>query len=129
MAQYFSPGVYIEEYDNSSRTIEGVGTSIAGFVGLAEKGQTVGTPVFITSYREFTKQFGKSLSEFEYGEYRYLASSVEQFFANGGTEAEWKERLIDVNVDYEVKHQSETILSFELPEPLIFSKSRQSACP
>ena len=35
----------------------------------------------------------------------------EQFFANGGTEAEWKERLIDVNVDYEVKHQSETILS------------------
>ena len=85
MAQYFSPGVYIEEYDNSSRTIEGVGTSIAGFVGLAEKGQTVGTPVFITSYRDFTKQFGKSLSEFEYGEYRYLASSVEQFFANGGS--------------------------------------------
>lgn len=42
MAEYFSPGVYIEEYDNSPRSIEGVGTSTAGFVGLAEKGPTVG---------------------------------------------------------------------------------------
>lgn len=84
MAQYFSPGVYVEEYDNSPRTLEGVGTSIAGFIGLAEKGQTVGQPVLITNYRSFVKQFGKSLSEFEYGEYRYLAASVEQFFTNGG---------------------------------------------
>ena len=39
MAQYFSPGVYVEEYDNSARVMEGVGTSIAGFIGMAEKGQ------------------------------------------------------------------------------------------
>ncbi|MBQ2257166.1 MAG: phage tail sheath family protein [Lachnospiraceae bacterium] len=84
MAQYFSPGVYVEEYDNSPRTMEGVGTSIAGFVGLAEKGQTIGAPVFVTSYRDFVRQFGGPLSEFGYGEYRYLAPSVEQFFANGG---------------------------------------------
>lgn len=84
MAQYFSPGVYVEEYDNSPRTMEGVGTSIAGFIGLAEKGQTIGAPVFVTSYRDFVRQFGGPLSEFGYGEYRYLAPSVEQFFANGG---------------------------------------------
>lgn len=85
MAEYFSPGVYVEEYDNSPRSIEGVGTSTAGFIGLAEKGATVGAPVLVTSMRNFTKQFGGALSEFDYGEYRYLASSVEQFFANGGT--------------------------------------------
>lgn len=85
MAQYFSPGVYVEEYDNSARVMEGVGTSIAGFIGMAEKGQSVGAPVLVTNYRSFIRQFGKPLSEFEYGEYRYLAPSVEQFFANGGT--------------------------------------------
>ncbi len=85
MAEYFSPGVYVEEYDSSPRSIEGVGTSTAGFVGFAEKGQTVGAPLLVTSYRSFVKQFGGPLSEFAYGEYRYLAPSVEQFFANGGT--------------------------------------------
>lgn len=85
MAQYFSPGVYVEEYDNSPRPIEGVGTSVAGFVGFAEKGPTEGALFVITSYREFVRQFGRSLSEFEYGEYRYLAPAVEQFFVNGGS--------------------------------------------
>ncbi len=40
MAEYFTPGVYVEEYDNSPRSIEGVGTSTAGFIGFAEKGPT-----------------------------------------------------------------------------------------
>ena len=85
MAEYFSPGVYVEEYDNSPRSIEGVGTSTAGFVGLAEKGPVEGAPSLVTSYKSFTSQFGGYLSEFAYGEYRYLAASVEQFFQNGGT--------------------------------------------
>ncbi|MBQ1880237.1 MAG: phage tail sheath family protein [Lachnospiraceae bacterium] len=85
MAEYFSPGVYVEEYDNSPRSIEGVGTSTAGFIGLAEKGPVIGAPVFVPNFKSFTQQFGGFLSEFAYGEYRYLANSVEQFFANGGT--------------------------------------------
>ena len=85
MAEYLSPGVYVEEYDNSPRSIEGVGTSTAGFVGLAEKGKVEGVPSLVTNFASFVKQFGGFLSEFEYGEYRYLANSVEQFFANGGT--------------------------------------------
>lgn len=35
----------------------------------------------------------------------------EAFFETGGTEEEWAERTIDVNVNYEVKHQSDTTLS------------------
>ena len=85
MAEYLSPGVYVEEYDNSPRSIEGVGTSTAGFVGLAEKGPLEGAPLLVTSMKSFRQQFGGFLSEFAYGEYRFLANSVEQFFDNGGT--------------------------------------------
>lgn len=85
MAEYLSPGVYVEEYDNSPRAIEGVGTSTAGFVGMAAKGPAEGAPLLITSPADFTRKFGGYLTEFAYGEYRYLASSVEQFFLNGGT--------------------------------------------
>lgn len=85
MPEYLSPGVYVEEYDNSPRSIEGVGTSTAGFVGFAEKGPIEGAPLLVTNFKNFTMQFGGFLSEFEYGEYRYLANAVEQFFINGGT--------------------------------------------
>lgn len=85
MADYLSPGVYVEEYDNSPRGMEGVGTSTAGFVGMAEKGPTAGSPVLVTGFGDFTRNYGGYLSEFTHGEYRYLAGAVEQFFANGGT--------------------------------------------
>ena len=85
MAEYLSPGVYVEEYDNSPRSIEGVGTSTAGFVGVAEKGPVEGAPQLVTNFKSFTTQYGGFLSEFAYGGYRFLANSVEQFFANGGT--------------------------------------------
>lgn len=85
MAEYLSPGVYVEEYDNSPRSIEGVGTSAAGFVGLAEKGTVAGAPTLVTSFAAFKRLFGGYLSEYTHEEYRYLAYAVEQFFANGGT--------------------------------------------
>ena len=38
MPEYQSPGVYVEEVPAGSRPIEGVGTAIAAFVGLAAEG-------------------------------------------------------------------------------------------
>ena len=38
MPTYLSPGVYVEEVEAGSRPIEGVGTSVAAFVGMAAKG-------------------------------------------------------------------------------------------
>ena len=35
---YLSPGVYVEEVDSGSRPLEGVGTAVAAFVGLAPGG-------------------------------------------------------------------------------------------
>ena len=85
MAEYLSPGVYVEEFDASPRAIEGVGTSTAGFVGMTAKGPSVGAPSLVTSFADFLRQFGGHLSEYTHGEYRYLAYAVEQYFANGGT--------------------------------------------
>jgi len=85
MAEYLSPGVYVEEYDSSPRAIEGVGTSTAGFIGMTVKGPSIGAPSLVTSFADFQRQFGGYLSEFTHGEYRYLPYAVEQFFTNGGT--------------------------------------------
>lgn len=84
MAEYLSPGVYVEDPDVLPKEMEGVGTGTAGFVGLAEKGKAQGKPVLVTNYSDFTSQFGGYMSEETFGEYRYLAGAVEQFFQNGG---------------------------------------------
>ncbi|MDR1322130.1 MAG: phage tail sheath subtilisin-like domain-containing protein [Gracilibacteraceae bacterium] len=85
MPEYLSPGVYVEEYDSSPRSIEGVGTSTAGFIGLTAKGPTVGAPGLVTNFADFTRQYGSYLPEYTHGELRYLPLAVEQFFVNGGT--------------------------------------------
>ena len=85
MAEYLTPGVYIEEFDSGIKAMEGVGTSTAGFIGMAEKGRTQGIPVLITSMGDFQRNFGGQLSKAEYGENRYLPYAVEAFFANGGS--------------------------------------------
>lgn len=65
--------------------MEGVGTSTAGFVGLAEKGPVGGVPQLVTNFADFKRKYGGFLSENEFGEYRFLAYAVEHFFVNGGT--------------------------------------------
>ncbi|WP_349948360.1 phage tail sheath subtilisin-like domain-containing protein [Lacrimispora sp. BS-2] len=85
MAEYLSPGVYVEEFDSGAQPIEGVGTSTAGFAGLAEKGPVFGVPQLVTGFADFKRTYGGYLSENEFGEYRFLAYAVEHFFINGGT--------------------------------------------
>jgi phage tail sheath protein FI len=109
MAEYLSPGIYVEEYDSSPRSIEGVGTSTAGFVGIAEKGPTVGEPQLITSFAEYLRQYGGYLSVHTHGAYRFLPYSVEQFFTNGGTRC-YVSRVIPQ--DAKPAKASQGILSF-----------------
>jgi len=76
------PGVYIEEYAPAA-PIEGVSTSIAAFIGIAEKG-VIGKPTFVTSLDAFAAEFGGSLAgPTPY----YLPLAVQGFFRNGGTMA------------------------------------------
>lgn len=85
MAEYLSPGVYVEEFESGSKPMEGVGTSTAGFIGLAQRGPVEGVPQLITNFASFKRSYGGYLSENEYGEYRFLAYAVEHFFVNGGS--------------------------------------------
>ncbi len=85
MAEYLSPGVYVEEYESGSVPMAGVGTSTAGFIGLAEKGPVIGKPQFVTSFSDYMRVFGGYLSESKYGDKRYLPYAVESFFVNGGS--------------------------------------------
>ena len=87
MPEYLSPGVYVEEFDSGPTPMQGVGTSTAGFIGVAEKGPVIGAPVLVTGPADFTRKFGGYLHASEFGEYRYLAYAVNHFFANGGGRA------------------------------------------
>ncbi|MFB9909558.1 hypothetical protein [Allokutzneria oryzae] len=51
------PGVYIQELPSAVRTITGVPTSVAAFVGPAPRGPA-DRPVHITSYSDFERIFG-----------------------------------------------------------------------
>ncbi|HEV2755269.1 MAG TPA: phage tail sheath subtilisin-like domain-containing protein [Actinomycetota bacterium] len=77
MPTYLSPGVYVEELEAGSRPIEGVGTAVAAFIGLAEAGP-FNTPKLVTNWNQFTKDFG------EFVEGAYLAHAVYGYFLNGG---------------------------------------------
>lgn len=85
MAEYLSPGVYVEEFASGGQPMEGVGTSTAGFIGMAERGPVEGIPELVTNFSEFKRTYGGYLSENEFGEYRFLAYAVENFFVNGGS--------------------------------------------
>jgi phage tail sheath protein FI len=81
------PGVYIEEIPSGVRTITGVATSIAAFVGWAPKGPTDSAGL-VLSWQDFYRQYGgldpRSL----------LGYAVSHFFANGGQQA-YIIRLVD----------------------------------
>jgi hypothetical protein len=77
MPTYLSPGVYVEELEAGSRPIEGVGTAVAAFVGLAADGP-FNTPTMITNWNQFTTVFG------DFVEGSYLAHAVYGYLLNGG---------------------------------------------
>ncbi len=77
MPNYLSPGVYVEEVEAGSRPIEGVGTAVAAFVGLAAQGP-FNAPTLVTNWSQFTPAFG------DFVEGSYLAHAVYGYFNNGG---------------------------------------------
>ncbi len=85
MAEYLSPGVYVEEFDSGAQPLEGASTSTAGFIGLAQRGAVEGIPELVTGVADFQRIFGSYLSENGFGQYRYLSYAVDQFFTNGGS--------------------------------------------
>jgi len=77
MPEYLAPGVYVEEVERGSKSIEGVSTSTAGFLGETERGPT--KPKLLTSFSDYRRAFGG------YHDSSYLAHAVNGFFTNGGS--------------------------------------------
>ncbi len=106
MPEYLAPGVFIEEIPATLKAIEGVSTSTAGMVGAAERGAVPGlplpftpvvnplvgafvfpsdpAPLLVTSFSEFTREFGGPLPLPDPNDDNYLSRAVKGFFDNGG---------------------------------------------
>jgi hypothetical protein len=90
--EYLAPGVYVEETSFRAKSIEGVGTSTTGFVGLTRKGPIGGTPELITSFGDFERIYGGltnlalgTLDATDPKNLNYLAHAVQAYFDNGGS--------------------------------------------
>ena len=84
-----APGVYIKEIEIGAKPIEGVSTSVAGFVGMTQhvtdgdfdNDTLVDKATLITNWGEFVKKFGV----YDETVAPYLPPAVYGFFANGGS--------------------------------------------
>jgi uncharacterized protein len=86
MPEYLAPGVYVEETSFRAKSIEGVATSTAGFVGQTRFGPTAGLPTLVTGFEEFQRYFGDGDDLLLGGvpTTNQLAHAVRLFFENGG---------------------------------------------
>jgi hypothetical protein len=91
MPEYLAPGVFVEETSFRAKSIEGVGTSTAAFVGLTARGPVSRepsdpTPPMLTSFGDFERFYG-GLDPLRIGNAavpNHLALAAQAFFANGG---------------------------------------------
>jgi len=78
MPEYPSPGVYVEEGSTGPKPIKGVSTSLAGFLGLTERGPEDIRD--ITSWAEYSRWFGGHMGV----DKSFMSYAVQGFFDNGG---------------------------------------------
>ena len=99
MAQYLSPGVYIEELAGP-HPIQGVSTSTTGMVGVTACGPTDGKPLLVTTFNDYQRTFGGfrpapdadtmrqwgggGAASLEGGAWWLFPLAVKAFFDNGG---------------------------------------------
>src|SRR5271156_2452726 len=88
-SNYLSPGVYIQEIEGPA-PIVGVSTSIAAFIGMAERGP-VNRLILCTSPGDYTRWFGGLMLPDEFADpvdpnraHCYLPYAVAGFFNNSG---------------------------------------------
>ena len=79
MAQVTYPGVYVEEVPSGVRPIAAASTSIAAFIGVAERGP-LGEAVKVFNFTEYQNRYGGFIPN------SFLSHAVYQFFNNGGTQ-------------------------------------------
>src|SRR5262245_45236580 len=91
MPEYLAPGVYVEEVSFRAKSIEGVSTSVTGFVGPTRTGPVGGETELLTSFADFERIYGgldslvfESGSESE-TQLNFMAHAVRACFDNEGS--------------------------------------------
>lgn len=85
MPEYLAPGVYVEETSYRAKTISGVSTTTAGFIGPARVGP-VASHQLVTSLTDFERFFGDgaALTIGNEASVNYLWHAARAFFEEGG---------------------------------------------
>lgn len=98
MPEYLAPAVFVEETSFRAKSIEGVGTSTAAFVGMTSRGPmsvtpSDPTPPLLTSFGDFERYYGgvddlaiREASPATGTKFvrNYVALAAQAFFNNGG---------------------------------------------
>ena len=87
MPEYLAPGVYVEETSFRSKSIEGVSTSTAAFVGFTRRGPLAVAKLskVLTSFGEFERIYGGAGNVIgTFPGTNYVAHAAKAFFAEGG---------------------------------------------
>jgi phage tail sheath protein FI len=80
LAEFLSPGIFIEEVNTNGTIVQAVGTSTMSTVGWTERGPT-DVATLVTGVDDFQRKFG------EYTNDSRVPISVQAFFNNGGSRA------------------------------------------
>src|SRR5690348_17097335 len=111
MPSYFSPGVYVEEVPGGARPIGPVGTSTAGFVGVAPKADApVNKAIAVNNWTEFLRHFVEEGSN----ETTDLVRAVYGFFDNGGSRC-W---IVNIGRDGKLKGTGGRRAGLDVLEPI-----------
>jgi len=87
---YLHPGVYVEEIPSGAKPIEGVATSIAAFVGPANRGPA-NEALLIHSFDDYVATYGQISSTKD-----SMSLAVSAFYMNGGKDA-YIARIVNSN--------------------------------
>lgn len=105
MVTFSRPDVYVQEVTDLARPIEGVGTSISAFLGIAMRGP-VNRPVLITKTAGGIKHFERIFGTAMAGHSLYY--SVKDFFEMGGQFA-WIVRLAHYDGSWVLQSQAASV--------------------
>jgi Bacteriophage tail sheath protein len=91
MPEYLAPAVFVEETSFRAKSIEGVGTSTAAFVGMTARGPVSlepsdPSPPLLTNFADFERYYG-GVDDLMIGAGQarnYVALAAQAFFNNGG---------------------------------------------
>ncbi|MEP4194672.1 MAG: phage tail sheath subtilisin-like domain-containing protein [Aliishimia sp.] len=131
MTELLAPGVYTLETSFRARSIQGVGTSTTGFVGLARTGPVGGPPRLVTSFAEFERIFGglgdvAPESGPQPSSLNYSAYAVRHFFAERGARLYFARAFASVS-ENDTGHASATLRDVGISQLILASRFPGSA--